>query len=161
MECYVVDQLIEQVICYFVEWVVGYFGQSVNEEYLFLLVVLLIGECFQGVILLVMIGGGGFVICKQVIKEMWFDDYCKFGLFKQVEMVGEGVFLDIDCQLCEYFDVGCIEEFIRLVVVNCYLIFLLGGMSLGKMMFFNVIFKEVFEDECIIIIEDMCEVKLI
>lgn len=159
MERHDVPELTEQAIRHLAERVAGQSGQSINEEHPLLSAALPSGERFQGVIPPATTAGGAFAIRKQVIKEMRLDDYRRLGSFKQVEAAGEGGLSETDCALCGHLDVGRIEDFIRLAVVNRYSILLSGGTSSGKTTFLNAILKEVPADERIITIEDTREVR--
>lgn len=159
MERHDVPELTELTIRHLAERIAGHSGQSVNEEHPLLSAALPTGERFQGVMPPATTGGGAFAIRKQVIKEMRLDDYRKLGSFEAVATVTEGALSDVDRQLCEHLDVGRIEEFIRIAVVNRYSILLAGGTSSGKTTFLNAILKEVPIEERIITIEDTREVN--
>lgn len=153
-----VPGLTADAIRHLAERVAAFSDQAVNPENPLLSAALPTGERYQGVLPPATTNGGAFAIRKQVLKDLWLDDYRRMGAFDQMRVDDPDALSETDVRLCECLDVGRIEDFIRLAVRNRYSILLSGGTSSGKTTFLNAILKEVPREERIVTIEDTREV---
>jgi len=133
-------------------------GQAINDEHPLLSAALPTGERVQIILPPLSRCGVALSIRKQVMREMGFDDYEKFGAFKAIELTSDRQEAETDLHLRTLAGQKKFREFITTAARARKNILISGGTSTGKTTFLNAILKELDPHERILTIEDTPEV---
>ncbi|MDZ4078507.1 P-type DNA transfer ATPase VirB11 [Hydrocarboniphaga sp.] len=96
---------------------------------------------------------------RQAEREFTLDDYEAAGMFERVEVVQDDALSPEDHQLRALLEAGRLKDFLREAVRYRRNIVVSGSTSSGKTTFLNTLLREVPEDERVLTIEDVRELR--
>lgn len=136
-------------------------GQCIIDVDLVVLFMFFIGQCVQFVILFVCdVGKVLIIICLLFKYIKLFMQYYEDGFFNQILEI-DGSISEQDCELLELCYLCEYVEFFWCVVMYCKNIVVFGVIGSGKIIFMKVLVNYILDNECLVIIEDVCELFLI